>query len=112
MQEAKVSVKTVALTYAVRPSECCGQRIEQGQAIGLVDEELVAWDDSLSNALAKSLSFLNIAKAETITIYSGEGVSAVARLPIESILRQQAPNAQVEIVEGGQPHYPFIISIE
>ncbi|MBF8266402.1 MAG: hypothetical protein HW384_2266, partial [Dehalococcoidia bacterium] len=112
MQEAKVSVKTVALTYAVRPSECCGQRIEQGQAIGLVDEELVAWDDSLSNALVKSLGFLNIAKAETITIYSGEGVSAVARLPIESILRQQAPDAQVETVEGGQPHYPFIISIE
>ncbi|MDO8637384.1 MAG: DAK2 domain-containing protein [Dehalococcoidia bacterium] len=112
MQEAQVSVKTVALTYAVRPSECCGQRIEQGQAIGLVDEELVAWDDSLSNALVKSLGFLNIAKAETITIYSGEGVSAVARLPIESILRQQAPEAQVETVEGGQPHYPFIISIE
>lgn len=112
MAKARASVKTVALTCAQRPSECCGQRIEKGQVISLIDDELVAWGDSLSETLEKSLILLEIANAETITIYSGECVSPVDRTPIEAILRQHAPDSQVEIVDGGQPHYPFIISLE
>ncbi|MBI4289528.1 MAG: DAK2 domain-containing protein [Chloroflexi bacterium] len=112
MEAARSSVKTAALTHAVRPTECCGRRIEQGQAISLVDDALVGAGNTLAEALEQAMAMLDVARAEAITIYSGEGASPAETSLVEAVLRRHAPGAQMELVDGGQPHYPYIISVE
>lgn len=113
MERARGSVKTVSLTYAVRPSpDISGLRIKQGQPIGLIDDKLVAAGKSLPEALEKALSHLDMAQAEAITIYCGQNIQPNESLPIEDIMHRRAPQAQIEVVDGEQPHYPFIISVE
>jgi len=49
---------------------------------------------------------------EIVTLYYGNGITTAAAEAIGTTIRKRYPNLEVEIVEGGQPHYYYIISAE
>jgi hypothetical protein len=49
---------------------------------------------------------------EIVTLYYGNGITTAAAETIGAAIRERYPNLEVEIVEGGQPHYYYIISAE
>lgn len=112
MEAARASVRTIALTRAVRSSQYRNLQIDEGQAIGLIDDELAAAGRDLVDALGETLGLLDTARAEAVTMYYGENVPETEVQAIESSLRAHMPGAQIEVVDGGQPYYPFIISVE
>jgi uncharacterized protein len=112
MKEAIEKVKTVEITQAVRPANLNGLKIKKKQAIGLLDDELLAVGSNPEDVLHKILTKVHLRKTEIMTIYYGQEVKPDQAEAVGESIREKYPQLQVEIVRGGQPHYSYIVSIE
>lgn len=112
MEEAAGRVASIEVTTADRDSEANGQRIEKGRALGLLDDEIVAVAATLTEAALGALALAQPDAREIVTIYWGAGVSRDQAGELCEAIQAEHPHLEVEIVEGGQPHYPYIISLE
>ncbi len=105
-------VKTIEITRAIRSTQLGSLHIEKKQAIGLLDGELLATGNNTIDILSKMLSKLDLTKTEIITIYYGADTELAEAEQVSASIREQHPQLQIEVVQGGQPHYNYIISIE
>jgi DAK2 domain fusion protein YloV len=112
MEKALSTVRSIEITRAVRSTRLGGLEIKKRQAIGLLDNDLVAVSNSIPDCLQQVLDRINMGEAEVVTIYYGADVKQVDAEKISAGIREQYPNIQVEIVKGGQPHYEYIVSVE
>jgi len=112
MTRAKSAVKSIEITRAIRSTQIKGLKIKKKQAIGLLDGELVAAGDKTTDVLNQVLAKLNLDEAEVITIYHGADAKPAEAEQVSSTIREQHPQLQVEVVNGGQPHYHYIVSVE
>jgi DAK2 domain fusion protein YloV len=112
MKEAIDRVKTIEITQAVRPANLNGLKIKKKQAIGLLDDELLAVGTAPEDVLHKILAKVHLRKTEIMTIYYGQDVKPAQAEAVGESVRQKYPQSQVEIIRGGQPHYSYIVSIE
>ena len=112
MSKAKSQVKTVEVTRAVRSAQLGGLSIKKKQPIGFLDGDLVAVGEKIPEVLNQVLARSNLNDAEVITIYCGADTRPDEAEEISAGICEQHPHLQVEVVQGGQPHYNYIISIE
>lgn len=112
MTAAKAIVRTVEVTRAVRSTTIGGVRVEAGQAIAIIDGELSLATGSPEEAVVAALGRTATAEAGLITIYYGADTSAADAQALASRLRQLYPSQEVELVNSGQPHYHYIVSVE
>jgi len=113
MEEAMSTVKTVEITRAVRSTKLNNLSIKSGQAIGIVDDkDIVAAGDNVPEVLIDALDKAGIESAEVVTIYQGAEVDAGETEKIVQDIQAKYSGKQVETVNGGQPHYDYIISLE
>ncbi len=112
MTDSLSSVHTAMVTYAARDSEFDGHTIHAGEYLSLLDGALVGSYTGLSN-LFKELSWaIDDLKPEFITIYYGEDVNEQDASSISGILTGNFPDAEITVINGGQPVYFYMISIE
>ncbi|HEY51460.1 MAG TPA: DAK2 domain-containing protein [Dehalococcoidia bacterium] len=112
MQREIEAVKTIEVTHASRSTKLNGLNIKKGQVIGLLDGKLVAAGDSLSSVVDEVLSSLSFDEAQLLTIYSGRDVPEAESKKLSNAIQRQHPSLEIEVVNGGQPHYDYIISLE
>ncbi len=112
MTKALDNVKTGEITVAVRSVEIDGVKVETGQVIALLDGKLVASAGSLEESCLALLDKAEAGEYELITLFYGENLSHVDANRIADLIRQNYPNQEVEVQEGGQSHYQFILSVE
>ncbi|MCL2140088.1 MAG: DAK2 domain-containing protein [Dehalococcoidia bacterium] len=112
MTEAMSGVKTVEVTRAIRSTTFSGLKIKKKQAIGLLDDAIVTVADNPQKALCSTLSRAGIKKAEVVTLYYGEDTTEADALVVKESILAKYPSLQLEIVNGGQPHYNYIGSVE
>lgn len=112
MNTALNQVETGEITTATRSVEIDGITTREGQVIALHNGKMVLAADSLEEAC---LSFLKKAHAdhfELITLFYGKDVPRQEVNRLADIIRKSYPGQEIEVQEGGQPHYQFIVSIE
>jgi len=112
MRKAKSAVKSIEVTRAVRSTQLNGLKIKKKQAIGFLDDNLIAVGDNTTDVLNEVLTGVDLDKAEVITLYYGADTEAAEAEQVSITIREQHPQLQVDIVRGGQPHYNYIVSIE
>jgi len=112
MAAAARNVASIEVTVAEKRTEVKGQQIEPGQALGLLDDEIVAVMATLPEAALGALALAEPAAREIVTIYWGAGTSRDQAGALCEAIQAAYPHLETEIVEGGQPHYPYIISVE
>jgi DAK2 domain fusion protein YloV len=112
MTRALNNVKTGEITVAVRSVEIDGVKVETGQVIALLDGKLVASAGSLEEGCLALLDKAAADENELITLFYGENLSHVDANRIADLIRQKYPSQEVEVQEGGQSHYQFIVSVE
>ncbi len=112
MIEALDQVETGEITIATRDVEIDGVQTKAGQVIALHNGQLVAASDTLEEACLRLLKIAHADHFELITLFYGADVSKQEVNRIADIIRSNYREQEVEIQEGGQPHYHFIISIE
>ncbi|MGD8633025.1 MAG: DAK2 domain-containing protein [Anaerolineales bacterium] len=112
MKENMEDLRFAEITTATRSVEIQGVSVENGQVIGLLDGKLTSSGNSLQDVLMEILEKGEAAANELITLYYGEDLSASAANQLADEVRQAYPDLEVELHEGGQPHYQIILSIE
>jgi len=112
MNNSLASVQTGEITVATRMVEIDGVRVEAGQIIALLDGKLVLSSTSLDEAVLGLLEKAHAADHELITFYFGEDLSRSEANRIADLAWAHYPAQEIEVQEGGQPHYPLIISVE
>ncbi len=112
MTDAAQCVSTAQITYAARNSDFDGFDIHEGDYLALLDGKLLGTDRDVS-ALLDGLSDEAASRgAEFITVFYGEDVNEEdARKACDAFTRK-CPDAEVNLICGGQPVYYYIISIE
>ncbi len=111
MEEAIKKVKTVEITRAARSSRYREVVVKKGKPVGFLDGELVAAAPSFPALIEKLLPRLGLEGAEVITIYFGADTRREQAEEIAELLRPHF-TGEMEMVDGKQPHYNYIISIE
>jgi hypothetical protein len=112
MERALASVRSAEVTRAVRATTLEGRRIEAGQAIGIVDGELRVVAGDVNAAVLACVDEMRSPDASLLTLYAGEDARDEDADALVAELRARHPELEVELVRGGQPHYPYILSLE
>ncbi len=112
MGEAIRNVRSAEITRAVRSATIDGITVSDGQMIGLIDGKLSCAGDSAEAVLLALLERTAAAEAELITLYRGEDVSEAAGQAMVESVQSRYPDAAIELVYGGQPHYDYLMSVE
>ncbi len=112
IMEAEIKhVKTLEITKAVKDSKINGLEIEKDNYIGLKDGNILVSAANKRETVEKLLN--EVAEdEELVTIYYGEGVTEAEAEEIKEIMEENFDFDEIEIYPGGQPLYPFIISLE
>jgi dihydroxyacetone kinase-like predicted kinase len=112
MTAAMGDVETGEITTATRSVEIDGVDVKEGQIICLLNGKLVLASDNLKNATLGLLKKAHADHFELITLFYGSDVSRMEVDAIIDSIRKKFPSQEIEVQDGGQPHYHFIISIE
>ena len=112
MTKSLASVRTGEITIATRTVELDGVNVEAGQVIGLLDGKLVLSSSSVEEAALGFLEKAEADKHELITFYYGEDLNRNEANRIADVAREKYPSQEIEVQDGSQPHYPFLISVE
>lgn len=112
MTRALEHVRTGEITVATRSVEIDGVKVEHGEVIALLDGKLVASAGSVEEGCLEFLEKAQASEYELITLFYGQDVSHAEANRIADIIRQKYTGQEVEVQEGGQPHYQFIVSVE
>ena len=111
MLDAAKHVRSGQVTYAARDSEFDGKKIKQGEYLSLCEGKLCAngKETSVIKKLAREMVSDDSAFA---TVIFGEGVTEEQAAEVENLLHKENKEMEINVIDGGQPVYYYIISVE
>jgi len=112
MTEALDAVVSGEITVAVRSVEIDGVQVQEGQAIALMNGKLAVSAETVESVVFQLLEKAHAEDFELLTFFYGEEMPHKEAHRIADLVREKYANQEIEVQEGGQPHYHFIISIE
>ncbi len=112
MTEATECIETIEITVAVRSVQINGVEVEKGEVIGLIDGKLKIKGKSPSEVAKACLDKLALDDYEIITIYYGEDTTPDEAQQLAEELIVLHPDQEIEVIDGGQPYYYYILSAE
>ncbi len=112
MNQALEDVQTGEITTATRTVEIDGVEVKEGQIIALHNGKLIAAASSLLEGCLTFLQRVDVDDYEICTLFYGAEISKRTAVEIADRIRETYPALEVEVQDGGQPHYQFIISLE
>lgn len=112
MDEAAQRVKTGTVTYAVRDTEYENLHIKQGDIIGLHNGKIEFADASVPTVCMELMKAIVTDEDELITVYYGKDTQEADAQALTDAIARAYPNCDVEVHQGGQPLYYYLISVE
>ena len=112
MSAAIESVHTAQVTYAARDSDFDGHDIHKGEYLALMDGALLGSNADLDKVLLAIADAATDLDPEIVSIYYGEDVQADAAQHAAELIGGRLPMSDVNVVDGGQPVYYYMISFE
>ena len=112
MKEAAANVHTAMVTYAARDSDFDGHDIHAGEYLALLDGALLGSCDSQESLLQKLREAFGQYDPSFLTVYYGEGVEKESAQKLAETIAGDFPDAELSVVDGGQPVYYYMISVE
>ena len=110
MEEAAGAVRSGSVARASRKAKIGEVDVEEGEFLGLVEGEPVASGDVLEPVAMEVLTRLVGDGADVLTVLVGDG--AVESDAVVESIRSAHPDVEVEVHQGGQPHYPLLFAVE
>ena len=112
MEEAAKQVQTIEVTHAVRDSRAEGVRVKKGDVIALINDKLKHSGQDYGEVVSDAVRGIGPDGYELITVYRGREAKDADLSQLTEALQRDFPNLEVEVQDGGQQHYPFIVSVE
>lgn len=112
MQEVLSTVSTLEVTHAVRDTNIEGVEIKKDEFMGIRNGKIVVSNLSLNTVLEELLEKSLGEDSEIVTLYLGEESTEEYTDFLEQLIEEKYPDVEVELIESGQPVYPYIIGVE
>ena len=113
MTRAANKVETGLVTFAARDSEFDGHKIREGEILALENGKLSFTGRDLDKSCVKLTRQLLRKDSSFVTVYYGSGVTDEKASEVEAAIREKLPDTvELTLIDGGQPVYYFIISVE
>ena len=112
MQDAVEAVVSIEVTRSIRDTTVEGIAVAEGDYMGLVDGDLSVVADSAETALLTSLDGVDLTEDHIVTIYWGQDTDQETAEGLAGTLEEKVRGIQVDLAYGGQPHYPYFVSVE
>ena len=112
MLEAIQNVKTGQVTYAVRDTRIDDKEIHEGDIMGIGDAGILAVGRDRLQVAEEMVAEMVDEESEIISVYYGEDVSEEDAEALSDSLTEKYPECEVELNQGGQPIYYYLISVE
>ncbi len=113
MQKAAEKIVTGQITFAARDSEFDGHSIKKGELMALLGGKISFVDTDLEKTVMKLLKQMVKRDSQFITVIHGADVDeSQAAIIEEQIMNKYGSKAEITVINGGQPIYYYIISVE
>jgi DAK2 domain fusion protein YloV len=112
MKDAMENVKTGQVTFAVRDTNIDGVEVTANQYMALCNKTITACVPEKMDALKKSLEGLVDDDSEIITLICGEDVTDEEKEEAQAYIEETYEDAELEMIDGLQPVYSFIVGVE
>ena len=112
MTDAISRVKTGQITYAVRDTRIDDKEIHEGDIMGIGDAGILAVGRDRLQVAEEMVAEMVDEESEIISVYYGEDVSEEDAEALSDSLTEKYPECEVELNQGGQPIYYYLISVE
>lgn len=112
MQDAMNLVQTGEVTSSIRTTTIDGVSVAEGDFIGLLNDKLMVAEDTPEAVTRSLLEQLDLDEYEIITFYYGHTITEEDAQNMVESLRSDYNDLEMDVIEGGQPHYHYIFSVE
>ena len=112
MREARHNVSTMQITYAARNSDFDGFAIHEGDYLALYGSALFGTSRDVNSLLKGMAEKIASEGKELITIFYGEDIDEKTAEKALKIFEKICPDAEISLINGGQPVYYYLISAE
>jgi fatty acid kinase len=112
MTEAIKQIQTAEITTAVRSVEIGGLHVREGDFIGIINGNLTVAEARMECVIDDTLERMNIEHFEIVTLYYGEDITAEDAQQTARRIKSRYSHLEIEVVDGGQPYYAYIFSVE
>ena len=113
MQKAAEKIATGQVTFAARDSDFDGHKIKEGEIMELTGGKIAFTDSDVERATLKLVGKMIKRNSEFVTVIYGKDITDVAAEEIERQLNEKyGDRLEITLVNGGQPVYYYIISVE
>ena len=112
MTQAIKNVQTAEITTAVRTVQIGGVRVREGDFIGLINGNLTIAGSNKERVIHDTLERMDIRQCEILTLYYGEDATYQEAEETAKRIKAQYSNLEIEVIDGGQPYYTYILSVE
>ena len=100
-------------TFAARDSKVNDQKIKQGEILGMENGKITVYTDMVTPRTKVTRHLIRNPSATLVTIYYGEGIKEESAEEVAGMLRAKSgSDLDITVINGGQPVYYFIISVE
>lgn len=112
MTHALDKVRAGSVTYAARNSDFDGHKIREGDYLALLESRLCANERKRENAVRRLVREMVTKESAFATVIYGEGVTAEDAAKVEALFLKENPGLEITLIDGGQPVYFYILSVE
>jgi DAK2 domain fusion protein YloV len=112
MTNAIKSVQTAEITTAVRSVQIGGLHVREGDYIGVINGHLAVAGQDIDHVVHDTLRRMHIDDAEIVTLYYGQDITAERAKEMARQIQSRYSQLEIEVVDGGQPYYAYILSVE
>jgi len=112
MSMAQERVSSIEVTSAVRDARIGTVQIQKGDYISLIDGNIKVACKSLDRAIFESLQAIDVKNAGIVSLFYGDQINDDEASDLGESIKEKYPELEIELIQGGQPHYPYIISVE
>ena len=106
------NVKTGQVTYAVRDTEIDGKTIKQNDFMGIGDKSILSVGTDLKATTLEMVDAMVDEDSAIVSIYFGSDSDADSANELAAAIEEKYPDVEVEVNDGGQPIYYYVISVE
>lgn len=112
MMEAVASVIDASITYAVRDTTINGKEIHKDDIIGIAAKDIISSGKTVYDVVLETVDKLMDEDISLVTLFYGEDVSEEDAEVVREAIEEKYPDIDIDVIEGDQPIYYYIISLE
>ena len=112
MMGAVASVIDASITYAVRDTTINGKEIHKDDIIGIAAKDIISSGKTVYDVVTDTVDKLMDEDISLVTLFYGEDVSEEDAEVVREAIEEKYPDIDIDVIEGDQPIYYYIISLE